>query len=89
MALGAQPDSVTNMFVLDGLRLTTVGVLCGVAGALAAVRLMSSFLFNVSTTDPMTYALVSAGLVVTSAMATYLPSRRAAKVDPTIALRGE
>jgi ABC-type lipoprotein release transport system permease subunit len=60
-----------------------------VAGALAAVRLMSSFLFNVSTTDPMTYALVSAGLVVTSTMATYLPSRRAAKVDPTIALRGE
>ena len=89
MALGAQPDAVTRMFVHDGLRLTILGVICGVAGALAAVRLMASLLFHVSAMDPVTYALVSFGLVTTALIASYVPSRRAAATDPAIALRGD
>ncbi len=89
MALGAQPSLLIGMFLRDGLRLILVGVVCGVGGALAAVRLMSALLFQVSPVDPATYLLVSAGLIVTSLLATYLPSRRAASINPAIALRGE
>jgi putative ABC transport system permease protein len=89
MALGAQPALLTRMFLRDGLQLASIGVVIGVTGALLAVRLMSSLLFNVSAVDPATYALVSAGLVLTALIATYLPSRRAAAVDPAVALRTE
>ncbi len=89
MALGAQPELLTGMFVWDGLRLAAIGVVCGVTAAFFAVRLMSSLLFHVSAADPVTYAVVSVGLVVTSLLATYLPSRRAAGIDPAIALRGD
>jgi ABC-type antimicrobial peptide transport system permease subunit len=89
MALGAQPALLTRMFLRDGLQLASIGVVIGVTGALLAVRMMSSLLFNVSTVDPATYTLVSAGLVVTALIATYLPSRRAAAVDPAVALRTE
>ncbi len=89
LALGARPDRLTGMFVWDGLRLAIVGVACGLTAAFFAVRLMSSLLFGVSAVDPLTYALVSAGLVLTSVVATYLPSRRAAGVHPALALRAE
>ncbi len=77
------------MFVRQGLLLTGIGILTGLASAFAAVRLMSSLLFNVSPIDPSTYLLTSLCVVAIAWCACYLPSRRAAHVDPTIALRSE
>jgi predicted permease len=89
IALGAQRPTVTGMFVRQGLILTSVGVIVGLAAAAATTRLMSSLLFDVSPVDPSTYALVCAGLVAIAALASYIPSRRAAVVDPIEALRAE
>jgi predicted permease len=89
MALGAQNKIVTNMFVRDGLQLTAIGVVIGLVMAALAVRLMSSLLFNVNALDPLTYAVVAIGLIATAFLASYLPSRRAAAVDPVEALRAE
>jgi predicted permease len=89
MALGAQQHTLTGMFVRHGLLLTGIGLGCGLAAAIPLMRLMSSLLFKVSPIDPVTYAAVSAGLAVTAFLASYLPSRRAATVDPVEALRAE
>jgi predicted permease len=89
MALGAQTQSLTGMFVKHGLWLTGIGVVIGVGVAIVAVRLMSSLLFKVSPGDPITYVAVCIGLIATTALASYLPSRRAATVDPVEALRAE
>jgi predicted permease len=89
MALGAQQPAVTGMFVRHGLRLTGVGVACGLIAAVLLMRLMSSLLFNVNPVDPFTYGTVSLGLAATAWLASYLPSRRAATVDPVEALRAE
>jgi len=89
MALGAQQPVVTGMFVRHGLLLTGIGVACGLAVAVAVMRLMSSLLFHVNPIDPITYAAVSVGLIATAFLASYLPSRRAASVDPVEALRAE
>jgi len=89
MALGAQRQALIAMFVRHGLLLTGIGIACGLAGAFAVMRLMSSLLFNVSPVDPITYAAVTVGVVATAYVACYLPSRRAATVDPVDALRAE
>ncbi len=89
MALGAQQQVLTNMFVRHGLWLTGIGVVCGLAAAIVVMRLMSSLLFKVSPVDPLTYTTVSLGLVVTAFLASYLPSRRTSAVDPVEALRAE
>jgi predicted permease len=89
MALGAQQQILTGMFVRHGLLLTGVGVACGLCAAAILMRLMSSLLFGVSPVDPLTYGAVSIGLVTTAFLASYLPSRRAAAVDPVEALRAE
>jgi predicted permease len=89
MALGAQQPMLISMFVRHGLLLTGIGIACGLVGASAAMRLMSSLLFNVNPVDPITYAAVTAGVIVTAYLACYLPSRRAAAVDPVDALRAE
>jgi len=89
MALGAQQPAVTGMFVRHGLQLTGIGVACGLIAAVLVMRLMSSLLFNVNPVDPVTYGAVSVGLVGTAWLASYLPSRRAATVDPVEALRAE
>jgi hypothetical protein len=89
MALGAQQRELTGMFVGQGLVLTGVGVVCGLGTAFALMRLMSSLLFKVSPVDPLTYAAASLGLLATAALASYLPSRRVAAVDPAEALRAE
>jgi len=89
MALGAQQQSLTRMFVGHGLLLTGIGVACGLLAAIVSMRLLSSLLFNVRPLDPVTYGAASIGLVATAWLASYLPSRRAAAVDPVDALRAE
>jgi predicted permease len=89
IALGAQKASLISMFVRQGLWLTGVGVACGLVAAVAAMRLMSSLLFHVNPVDPLTYTAVTVGVVVTAYLACYLPSRRAATVNPVDSLRAE
>jgi predicted permease len=89
MALGAQTRALTRMFVQHGLRLTAIGVVIGVVAAIAVMHLMSTLLFKVSPVDPVTYLAVCIGLLVPAWLASYLPSRRVATVDPVEALRGE
>jgi predicted permease len=89
MALGAQPRELTTMFVKQGLWLTGIGIASGVVIAFMAMRLMSSLLFGVSSRDPWTYGGTIACVIVISWLACYLPSRRAAMVDPANTLRAE
>jgi predicted permease len=89
MALGAQTKVLTNMFVRHGLILTGIGVACGLVAALILMRFMASILFGVNPIDPLTYIAVSVGLAATALLASYVPSRRAAAVDPVDALRAE
>ena len=87
VALGAQTGDITRLFVRHGLLLAGLGISLGVGVAVALSQLMTSMLFGVSTTDPITYVAVSAGLAAVVALAAYLPSRRAARVDPAVTLR--
>jgi predicted permease len=89
MALGAQQRAVTGIFIRHGLILTGVGIAFGLVAALIVMRLMSSLLFHVNPIDPITYVAVTLGLLLTAFVASYLPSRRAATVDPVDALRAE
>jgi predicted permease len=89
MALGAQRPTLTAMFVRQGLRLTLIGAGCGLVTAFVTMRLMSSLLFNVSPVDPITYVTITLGVVAVAWLACYLPSRRAATVEPMHALRTE
>jgi predicted permease len=89
LALGAPLDQVTGMFVRHGLILSAIGAACGLTAAFALTRLMRSLLFEVSPADPVTYLSVSAGLIFAAMLASYLPARRATKVDPVEALRAE
>jgi predicted permease len=89
MALGAQRRDVLKLVVGRGLRLVLVGVLVGLAASLAVTRLMTSLLYGVSATDPATLASISLILVGVAVLASYLPARRATKVDPVTALRYE
>lgn len=89
MALGAQRMDVIRMILGQGVRLTLIGVVIGVAVALVLTRLMASQLFQVSATDPLTFGGVAVMLVLVAMAACYIPARRAAKVDPMVALRYE
>jgi predicted permease len=89
MALGAQTQSLTGMFIRHGLILTGIGAAFGLVAAVIAMRLMTSLLFHVNPVDPVTYGAVTLGLMATAFIASYLPSRRAATVDPVEALRAE
>jgi ABC-type antimicrobial peptide transport system permease subunit len=89
MALGAQIGDVRRMFLRHGLRLTAAGIALGIGVALVLTRVLSALLFGVGPTDPMTYAAVSGGLAAVALLATYLPARRASRVDPVVALRAE
>jgi predicted permease len=89
LALGAQENQLSSMFLRQGLLLSMAGIGIGLAFAFAVLRLTSSLLFGVGSADPLTYVTVSAGLLAVSVSASYLPSRRAAHVDPTRALQAE
>ena len=89
MALGATARDVFKLIVGRGMKLTVIGVLIGIAGAAALTRLMHSLLFNTSTTDPITFILISVLLSVAAFLACYIPARRATRVDPMVALRYE
>jgi len=87
MALGARPGDVLGLVAKLGLKLTSLGVGIGVAMAFGVTRLISTFLFGVKPTDPLTYAAVALSLAAIALLACYLPARRATRVDPMIALR--
>ena len=89
ITLGAQPQDVFRIVVGEGLRFALIGVALGVAGGLALTRLLNSFLYGVSATDPLTFAGVAVLLILVSAAACFFPARRATRVDPIIALRYE
>ena len=89
MALGAQPGEVQWLVVGHGMKLALAGVGIGLLAALALTRLMSSLLFGVSSTDPLTFAGVAILLSLVALAAAYIPARRAMRVDPVIALRDE
>jgi len=89
MAMGAQPGRVLQLVVGQGMRLAGAGLLLGLLVAFAAMRLLESLLFGVSSHDPLTFGAVSLVLALAAVLACYIPARRATKVDPIIALRYE
>jgi len=89
MALGAQPQDVLRVIVAHGLRLVLLALCIGLAAALVVTRWMSSVLFDVKPTDPLTFAIVAVVLGTVSFLASYVPARRAMSVDPMVALRYE
>ncbi|HEY2017817.1 MAG TPA: ABC transporter permease [Bryobacteraceae bacterium] len=89
LALGAPEGVLRTMVVRHGVFLAAIGLVLGLAAALALTRVMTSFLFEVSPVDPLTYGAVSAGLLTAAALASYVPAHRASKVSPVLALRAE
>ena len=89
MALGASRRDVVRLVVGQGMRMAILGVSLGLAGALAATRLLGGMLYQVRPLDSLTFAVVSIGLLAVATLASYLPARNASRVDPMIALRHE
>jgi putative ABC transport system permease protein len=89
IALGAAPDDVVALVVRSGLAWSIAGVVAGLAGAWAVTRLMTGLLFAITPTDPATFVSIAAVMIAVSLGASYLPARRAAKVDPVKALRAD
>jgi putative ABC transport system permease protein len=89
MALGAQRRDILTLIVGHGLKLAAIGVAIGLFGAFALTRVIESLLYGISTTDPTTFGAIALLLVLVSLLASFIPARRATKVDPMIALRYE
>jgi putative ABC transport system permease protein len=86
MALGAQKSDVLALVIRQGMTLTVIGVVVGLAGAFALTRLIANLLFGVAATDPLTFVAIPLLLLFVALLACYLPARRAARLNPTIAL---
>jgi putative ABC transport system permease protein len=89
MALGAAHRDVVRLLVLQAARPTVAGIVVGLVGSVFATRVLSSLVFEISPTDPATFAAVAILLVLVTLFASYLPARRAASVDPLVVLRHE
>jgi putative ABC transport system permease protein len=89
MALGASRRNVFALIVGHGVRLAAVGIVCGVVGAVGVTRVVTSLLYNVTATDPLSFAGTAAFLALVALLASYVPARRATAVDPMVALRAE
>ena len=89
MALGATPKEILMLVVRQGMTVAFVGVIAGLVGAFLATRFMTSLLFGVSATDPMTFLGIAVVLCLTALLASYVPARRAARIDPMVSLRSE
>jgi ABC-type antimicrobial peptide transport system permease subunit len=89
IALGAQPTAILRMILRQSLTLTALGVVIGAIGALATTGLLKSLLFQVAPTDPVTFTIVALVLIASALLASFLPARRAASIDPIVALRNE
>jgi len=89
LALGATGGDVMRMILNKGLKLALLGVTCGLLAALAMTRALTSLLYEVSATDPLTFTIMAVVLVCVALLASYLPARRATRVDPLTALRYE
>ena len=89
IAIGAQRRDVLRMVMVGAVKLAAVGVALGLCGALIGARLLSSQLYGVGSRDPLTYAAMSALLAAVALVASWLPARRATRVDPVVALRTE
>jgi len=89
VALGARPGEVLTSTVWNGVRLVAAGVVLGIVAALVGARILSKYLFGIHPSDPLTYAGVAVVFAVVALAATYVPARRAASIDPVVALRYE
>jgi putative ABC transport system permease protein len=89
LALGAEANNVRNMVIFDGMRLTLIGVVIGIAGSFGVTRLITSFLFGVKPWDPVVFVGVPIVLCTVAMVAVWLPARRATRIDPLVALRYE
>jgi putative ABC transport system permease protein len=89
VALGAQRHSILTLVIRQGMQPALIGLTIGLTGAFALMRLLASQLYEVQATDPLTFGVVAIGLLLTACAACYAPARRATKVDPMVALRGE
>ena len=89
IALGATTRGVLQLVIGNGVRLVVLGIAFGLAGAVAANRLLADLLFGVSATDPLTFTAIALLLSAVAILASYIPARRATKVDPLVALRYE
>lgn len=87
LALGAQPNGVLRLTVREGMTLVAIGLVVGAAGALSATRLLKASLFETNVYDPLTFVTVPVVLGAVALAASYVPARRAAAVDPLVALR--
>jgi ABC-type antimicrobial peptide transport system permease subunit len=89
MALGAQRSNILRMVLRQGLRLGLAGLIAGLTASLGATQVLRSLFVDIDPFDPLTLAIVSAGLALVILLATYVPALRATKVDPMVALRQE
>jgi putative ABC transport system permease protein len=89
MALGAQTGDVLRLVIGEGMKLALIGALLGLGGALALTRLLKTLLFEVSATDPLTFIVIAAALIIVALLACWVPARRAASMDPLVSLRVE
>ena len=89
LALGAQPFDVLKMILVQGIKLTLIGIVAGVLASLALTRVLSTLLYGVRATDPLTFLLIPLLLMAVALLASYLPARRATRVDPCVALRND